>query len=100
MALLPEMQSGLVRVTENGNRYLNILVRDMAIRRGHQGYTQQELGELIGTADRLVNKWEAGTRVPGLFLAFMWAEALGGQLIFQARDHAAPIKIQSRSHRS
>jgi transcriptional regulator with XRE-family HTH domain len=56
--------------------YARIIAR-LAIRREELGLRQDDVGLIIGVADRLVSKWEAGTRRPGAFMLACWMDALG-----------------------
>jgi transcriptional regulator with XRE-family HTH domain len=48
--------------------------------------TQEQLGEMIGTADRYVNKWECRMKYPKLASLVLWAQALGVTLKIEYPD--------------
>ncbi len=49
--------------------------------RHKRNLTQEELNYRLGVADRLVSKWECGTRTPNTFNLHCWVDALDGKLI-------------------
>jgi DNA-binding XRE family transcriptional regulator len=64
--------------------FLRDLIQQLVDRRKALGMTQTDVNDEIGAADRLVNKWECGDRMPSGFLLFCWAKVLGGRLVFVA----------------
>lgn len=60
--------------------YLETLVKALVRRRKQLGITQEELNHKLGMADRLVSKWEVGTRTPLTFHLYCWADALKSEL--------------------
>lgn len=73
-----------VKITNKSseNNFLKTLIHPMIERRKLLGMTQEELNHKIGVADRLVSKWECGTRRPTSFNLLCWAEALNGEIVF------------------
>ena len=61
--------------------FLAILIKAFINRRHHHGLTQEEVDVLMGNSDRLVSKWECGSRTPTSFNLYCWAETLGCSLI-------------------
>lgn len=55
----------------------------LAVERQRQGLTSQELSARIGVSDQLVAKWEAGERIPSLFLFQCWVQALGMKVVYE-----------------
>ena len=62
------------------NDFLRDLVAKMVRRRHDLGITQEELNHRLGVADRLISKWECGTRTPASFHLYCWADALQSEL--------------------
>jgi len=60
--------------------FLKNLVAKMVKRRHDLGMTQEELNHMLGVADRLISKWECGTRTPASFHLYCWADALQSEL--------------------
>ncbi|MEM8938618.1 MAG: helix-turn-helix transcriptional regulator [Bacteroidota bacterium] len=56
--------------------FLESLVKSLIRRRQELNITQEELNHTLGVADRLVSKWECGTRTPLAFHLYCWADAL------------------------
>ena len=73
-----------VKSTNNSSEknFLKTVIHPMIERRKLLGMTQEELNHKIGVADRLVSKWECGTRRPTSFNLLCWAEALNGEIVF------------------
>lgn len=87
------------RKRPKGKIYLGRLVAFFAERRKALGISQVQLGERLGVADRLVNKWECGDRQPALFMAMLWAEALDCDLVLVPREvtYGWPRKPKGKS---
>ncbi len=62
--------------------FLKDVVIQLIFRRLELGISQEELNYKLGIADRLVNKWECGTRTPIAFHLYCWADALDGKIVF------------------
>lgn len=76
--------------------YLGGLVRTLIKRRLELGMTQEELNYKLGVADRLVSKWEVGTRTPLTFHLYCWADALKSELtIIPFTDKIIPTEIKA-----
>ena len=60
--------------------FLKDLISQFIQRRKELGLTQDEVNYRIGTADRLVSKWECGDRTPTSFNLYCWAEVLDSHL--------------------
>lgn len=56
------------------------IVTVLRARRLELGLTQEAVGELIGCADRLINKFECGLKQPSPRMLVHWCEALGCRL--------------------
>lgn len=70
-----------MRITDQMKRtYLKSLIRPLATHRSQIGLTQDDANEKIGIADRLINKWEVGMKLPSMFSLYCWCEALGMEL--------------------
>lgn len=70
--------------------FLKEIIRPMVDRRHDLRLTQEDVNFKIGVADRLVSKWECGTRTPNLFNLVCWAEALNGKIIFISNNRKTP----------
>ena len=88
-----------VKNTNNSseNNFLKTVIQPMIERRKLLGMTQEELNHKIGIADRLVSKWECGTRRPTSFNLFCWAEALDGEIVFIPKNIETPACIVKQS---
>ena len=64
------------------NDFLKEIVHPMVARRKELGMTQEDLDHRLGVSDRLVSKWECGTRSPTSFNLLCWAQALDGLIFF------------------
>jgi len=62
--------------------FLHDIVKAMVKRRMDLGMTQEDVNHALNVADRLVSKWECGTRTPASFSLYCWADVLKGQIIF------------------
>ena len=51
--------------------------KNIALFRKRKGYTQEQLGEIIGVTNRAISKWESGVSMPDIMLLPKIAEALG-----------------------
>lgn len=71
--------------------YLETLVKALVRRRLELNITQEELNHKLGVADRLVSKWECGTRTPLTFHLYCWADALQSRLVI------IPNRIESKA---
>jgi transcriptional regulator with XRE-family HTH domain len=60
--------------------YVNDIIQQMIDQRKQLGLTQDELDYRVGVADRLIGKWECGTRNPNVFNLCCWAQTLGLKL--------------------
>jgi DNA-binding transcriptional regulator YiaG len=85
---LKKSQSFSLLTNIKDRRYANrqfqkTLVTQLIARRKELGYSQRELGEIIGITDYLLAKWEGGHRRPSGFLLWCWAESLGVRLIIK-----------------
>lgn len=56
------------------------VIEELIAERIRQGLTQEEVNDMIGCADFLVNKWEAGLKLPSLYFMLLWCESLGMEL--------------------
>lgn len=56
--------------------YLQVFIAQLKARRGEIGLSAEHLGYKLGVADRLVNKWECGDRVPSAFMLHIWCASL------------------------
>lgn len=54
--------------------FLQDVVKQLVKARHYRGLTQEKVNGRLGIADRLVNKWECGTKSPTAFLIYCWAE--------------------------
>ena len=54
-------------VLKTRDDFLKDVVKQLVKRRKELGITQEELNYKLGVADRLVSKWESGTRTPTSF---------------------------------
>lgn len=62
------------------------IIKKLADRRYSLGKTQEYMNHKIGCADRLINKWECGTRLPSAFSLWCWVTSLGGRIEFIWED--------------
>ena len=64
------------------------IIQQLKDRRYSLGVTQDYMNHKIGCADRLINKWECGTRLPSAFSLWCWVTSLGGriQLVWEDDD--------------
>lgn len=67
--------------------FLKDVVKQLIKRRKELGVTQEELNYKLGVADRLISKWECGTRTPTSFHLYCWADALDSKLTIAANDN-------------
>lgn len=67
--------------------FLQDVINPMVERRYQLRLTQEDVNFKIGVADRLVSKWECGTRTPNAFNLICWAEVLDGKIAFIANDN-------------
>ncbi|KAB8155082.1 helix-turn-helix domain-containing protein [Kordia sp. TARA_039_SRF] len=76
------------------NDFLKGIVSQLVARRKELGLTQDDVNDLLGVADRLVSKWECGSRTPTSFNLHCWAEALKSDLglLHHANDNEPPKK--------
>ena len=63
------------------NDFFDEIINQFIRRRKALGLTQEDVDNLMGTADRLISKWECGHRIPTSFNFFCWAQALKAELI-------------------
>ena len=56
------------------------IAKNIAVLRKAKGYTQEQLGELLGVTNQAVSKWEAGVTAPDIMLLPQLADALGTTL--------------------
>ena len=70
--------------------FLKDVVLLLIARRLELGITQDELNHTLGVADRLVSKWECGTRTPTSFHLYCWADALESKIGITANDNSPP----------
>jgi len=70
--------------------FLKDVVLLLIARRLELGITQDELNHELGVADRLVSKWECGTRTPTSFHLYCWADALESMITVTANDNSPP----------
>lgn len=64
----------------NRNGFQFEIIAQFVERRKELNLTQEEVDSLMGTADRLVSKWECGDRIPTSFNFYCWAQALKSKL--------------------
>lgn len=74
--------------------FLHDVVKAMVRRRVELGMTQEDVNYALNVADRLVSKWECGTRTPASFSLYCWADAIGGRIVFLPNGHDT-LDIQS-----
>jgi transcriptional regulator with XRE-family HTH domain len=70
--------------------FLRDIIKPMVERRHDLKLTQEDVNFKIGVADRLVSKWECGTRTPTLFNLVCWAEALDGKIVYINNNDNTP----------
>jgi len=75
------------RLPKKAQRYLRGLIAQLVARRKELGYTQDELNERMGFAERLLSKWESATTMPGAFSFYCWADALDAKLVLVPHGH-------------
>lgn len=75
------------------NDFLETLVNALIRRRQELRITQEELNHTLGVADRLVSKWECGTRTPLAFHLYCWADALQSRLTIVPNGVEAKVMI-------
>jgi len=69
--------------------FLKDVVKSLIDRRKELGLTQDELNYRLGVSDRLLSKWECGTRSPTSFHLYCWADALKSKLIIISNDNTS-----------
>ncbi len=62
------------------------VIKQLAKRRYELEVTQEYMNHKIGCADRLINKWECGSRLPSAFSLWCWVTSLGGEITFNWND--------------
>lgn len=72
------------------NGFLRDVVGLLVEHRKKQGISQEELNDRLGVADRLLGKWEAGSRQPTAFNLYCWADALELKLTVISQNSEAP----------
>ena len=72
------------------------LVKPMIQRRKDLGFTQEDLDNKLGVADRLVSKWECGSRTPTSFHLYCWADVLDGAICFIPKSQIPLLKTQQK----
>ena len=77
------------------NDYLKSLVQALVRRRKELGMTQEQLNYNLGMADRLVSKWEVGTRTPLTFNLYCWADELKSDLMIIPHPIETPSLVSS-----
>lgn len=60
--------------------FLSTVVSQLVKRRRELDYTQEDVNDMLGVADRLVNKWECGMKTPTSFNLYCWADALDAEI--------------------
>ncbi len=70
----------------NRDGFLFEIIVQFVKRRNELNLTQEEVDNLMGTADRLVSKWESGERIPTPFNFYCWAQALKSQLLLTSNS--------------
>ena len=70
--------------------FLKDVVKEPVQLRKKRNYTQEELNYRLGVADRLISKWECGTRTPTSFNLYCWADALNTKLKIVANANDKP----------
>ena len=81
----------LIKKQDIRNDFLRDIVGRLVSRRKELQITQEDLDFRLGTADRLVSKWECGVRTPTSFNLYCWAFALGMKLTIAANDNVPPV---------
>lgn len=56
------------------------IIKELRKRRIDMGLSQSDVDQMLGTADRLCGKWEAGVRTPTSYSLALWAQGLGCKL--------------------
>lgn len=82
-SLQPPRVKPEVTLTRAAREFYDPIIDQLIAIRHQKGMTQDELGALIGCADRYVNKWEARMRYPSSAFLVLWAQALGVTLTVQ-----------------
>lgn len=72
--------------------FFNRVVKQLAHFRRLKGLTQDKLGHRLGFADRLINKWECGTRLPSGFSLWCWTDALDCELMVVPKKLVKKVK--------
>ncbi len=85
----------VIHFPKTRNDFLKDLVHSLVKRRHYLGMTQDVLNYDIGVAERLVSKWECGTKSPTAFNLYCWADALKGRIIFTPND-PEPLPIMEQ----
>jgi len=67
--------------------FLNTVVKQLVKKRHTLGLSQEDINFELGVADRLVSKWECGTRTPNVFNLYCWADVLESKLIVVPKDY-------------
>jgi DNA-binding transcriptional regulator YiaG len=62
------------------------IISKLVARRKYLGISQEELCSTLGVSEGLVNKWEAGVKLPGCFWLMCWCISLGLKLNIEAKD--------------
>lgn len=81
--------------------FLQDIVKAMVRRRIELKMTQEDVNHALNVADRLVSKWECGTRTPASFSLYCWADVLKGQILFLPNENLnASIPKQASNNNS
>ena len=68
------------------SRFDSEVISQLKKRRYDLKRTQEWTNERLGVADRLLNKWECGLRLPSSFNLFCWADTLDVDIVFVPRE--------------
>lgn len=61
--------------------FIDEVAKQFVVARKEQGLTADEVCFRVGCADRLVQKWEIGLRMPSGLMMWCWAKALKKRIV-------------------
>ena len=61
--------------------FLDEVTTQFVAARIQQGLSAAEVDYMVGCADRLVQKWEVGARMPSGFMMWCWARSLNRKIV-------------------
>lgn len=82
-----------LKITREGRELMRPVIETLIEARRARGLRQEDVDARIGCAERLVSKYECGTRHPSLNMLAIWCQVLGVALTVQPANPSEAVRI-------